>query len=85
MLRPPVVRAAALALLLAGTVPSLALATEPGSSRPAVSQSLLDQMWSTVRSLLASFGLSSDSGQGMDPDGRRPVTPNAGQEMDPDG
>jgi hypothetical protein len=86
MLRRRTIRAAAFALLLAGTAPSLALAMELGSPRPAAApQSLLDQMWSTVRSLFPSFGLSSDSGQGMDPNGRQPAAPDAGQEMDPDG
>jgi len=86
MLRPRVVRAVALTLLLAGTASPLALAAGPRPSRPAsVSQSILGEMWSTVRSLLVSFGLSPDSGQGMDPDGRQSATPDAGQEMDPDG
>lgn len=94
MLRPPVVRAAALALLLAGAAPTLALAAGDRSPRPASGRlSSLGEVWSSVKSLFGFLGpemdpnglLSTDSGQEMDQNGASVANPDLGQEMDPDG
>jgi len=77
MLRPSLVRAAALALLLASAVPTLALAAESRSPRSSVSQSIFGEMWSGLRGLFTSLSshiapdglLNPDLGQGMDPNG----------------
>lgn len=94
MLRPPVVRAAALAVLLAGASPSLVLAAGHPPPRTVLARpSTFKEIWSSLRSLVAFLGqemdpnglLSPDSGQGMDPDGRQSAAPDSGHGMDPNG
>jgi hypothetical protein len=80
MLRPSVVRAAALALLLAGTSPPLALAAGQHPPRAVLSSpSTFKQIWSYLLRFVTL------SGQEMDPDGHQSATPNSGQGMDPNG
>jgi len=80
MLRLPVVRAAALALLLAGASPPLALAAGRQPPRAVLSSPFtFKEIW---RSLLRLVTLS---GQEMDPNGHQSATPDLGQEMDPNG
>jgi hypothetical protein len=93
MLRPPVVRAAALAVLLAGASPPLARAAGHPPPRAVLARpSTFKEIWSSLRRLVAFLGhvdpnglLDPTSGQQMDPDGRQSTTPDSGQEMDPNG
>jgi len=94
MRRLPVVCAVAIALLLAGAAPPLALAAgnpHPRSAEPR--SALLRVAWSAFRDFVAFLGhemdpnglLSSGSGQGMDPNGQPSTSADLGQGMDPNG
>jgi len=94
MRRLPVACAVAIALLLAGAAPPPALAAGNPPPRPASPRSaILSVAWSAFRDFVAFLSheidpsglLSSDSGQGMDPNGQPSTNADLGQGMDPDG
>jgi len=94
MRRLPVVCAVAIALLLAGAAPPLALAAgnpPPQAAKP--HSAILSLAWSAFRGFVAFLGhemdpnglLGSDSGHGLDPDGQPSTSADSGHELDPNG
>jgi hypothetical protein len=80
MLRRPVVHAAALALLLAGASPPLALAAGQHPPRAVLSSPFtFNEIWISLRRFVTFLG------QEMDPNGHQSPAPDSGQEMDPNG
>lgn len=89
MLRPRVVCAVSLVLLLSGAVPALAFAAGNPPPRAPSQRGTLAEIWSSLRSLVAILGhvadpegsLSPDLGHGVDPNG----DPDLGHGIDPNG
>ena len=82
MRRLPVVCAVAIALLLAGAAPPLALAASSPHHRSAEPHSaILSLVWGVFRDFVALM----DSGHGLDPNGQPSTSADSGHELDPNG
>lgn len=82
MFRLPVVRAAALALLLVGAASTLAFGEGNPTSRDfSARPDIVGEFWSSLRSLVTYLGHVSE----VDPNGPQPSSPDAGHDIDPNG
>jgi hypothetical protein len=82
MLRPPAVRAAAFALLLAGAASPLAFGESNPPSRASSPQpDIFSEVWSSLRSFVTYLGHVIE----VDPNGLQLSGPDAGHDIDPNG
>jgi len=82
MLRPPVVRALALALLLAVANSPLAFGESNPHPRASFNRpDIWDEIWSSLRSLVTYLGHVVE----VEPNNSQPPSPDAGHDIDPNG